>query len=96
MQPQKPQAPQAAPKPGTPSCKVLVDGSTVELAKKLGLSVEEYLERVVGFFLNPPQEPVLSVVVAPEPQDPVRREPAEPRPLAEPAAFRSSTQRKTG
>lgn len=96
MQPQKPQAPQAAPKPGTPSCKVLVDGTTVELARKLGLSVEEYLERVVGFLLNPPQEPVLSVVVAPEPQAPVRREPAETRPMAEPQAFRSCTQRKTG
>lgn len=96
MHTQKPQAPQAAQKPSTPSCKVLVDGSTVELAKKLGLSVEEYVERVVRSFLHPPQEPVLSVVAAPEPHAPVSREPAEARPVTEPAAFRSATQRKVG
>ncbi|KFE69900.1 hypothetical protein [Hyalangium minutum] len=96
MQSQKPQAPQAAPKPGTPSRKVLVDGNTVELAKKLGLSVEEYLDRVVRFFLHPPQEPALSVVAAPEPQPPVRREPPEPRAAAESPPLRSASHRKTG
>lgn len=96
MQPQKPQAPQAAPKPAAPSSKVLVDGNTVELAQKLGLSVEEYVERVVHTLLHPPQEPVLSVVAPPEPQAPVSREPAEARPVTEPAAFLSGTQRKAG
>lgn len=96
MQSQKPQGPQAAPKPGAQSRKVLVDGNTIELAKKLGISLEEYLERVVHFFIHPPQEPMLSVVAPELQQVSGLREPAEPRPVAEPSAFRSASQRRVG
>ena len=96
MQPQKPQSAQAAPNPGTPSRKVLVDETTVELARRLGISVEEYLERVVHFFLHPPQEPILSVVEAPDSQSPGHREPVDSRPTAPFQEARSAPQRKVG
>jgi|GEM_PF-6835647 len=93
MQPQKPQAPENT---RTLREKVLVDGKTLELAGKLGLSQEEYLDRVVRFFLHPPTEPLLSVVEAPAPQDVERKGSPDPRPTAERPEVRSASRRKVG
>jgi len=75
MQPQKPQGAKAAPSTETLRKKVLVDGNTLELARQLGISVEEYVDHVVHFFLHPPEEPILYVVEAQDPQAVEHREP---------------------
>jgi hypothetical protein len=60
--PAKPKTPKLPRTPENVRKKVLEDPNTAQIAKKLGVTLEEYVEQVVHFVMNPKAEPSLYVV----------------------------------
>jgi hypothetical protein len=96
MQPQKPHGTQASKSAEIHRKKVLVDGNSVELARQLGITPEEYVDHVVGFFLHAREEPALYVVKDEDPRATGHQEPPETRASSTRPEVRSAPQRKVG